>query len=155
MRFAPSVLSGPISLYIRFDKRTQKTYQKAGFSTCTSPIFRSFRESFYPNGKKIVPANIQSLLHSRLALAVWYLDDGSLKTDCKAFRLHTNSFLFSEVQALQKTIELNFDIRSTLHKQNQSFLISIGSKGSQAEKFCNLLKPFVESEIPSMLYKFF
>jgi hypothetical protein len=135
--------------------QTQKTYQKARFSTYTLPLFKSFRENFYQNGKKIVPTNIKSIFHSNLALAVWYLDDGSLKTDCKAFKLHTNNFTFNEVEFLKDTLELNFGVKSKLHKQGKNFILYIGSKNSEARKFNKLIRPFVESEIPSMLYKFF
>ena len=102
-----------------YDKGTQKSYKNAPFSTRTLPIFNSFRESFYPDEKKIVPDNIKSIFRSNLALALWYLDDGSLKTDCRAFRLHTNSFTKFEVSALKDTLELNFQVKSKLHKQGK------------------------------------
>lgn len=70
--------------------------------------------------KKIVPTNIKSIFHSSLALAVWYLDDGSLKTDCRALKLHTNNFTLVEVEMLKDTLELNFDVKSKLHKQRNN-----------------------------------
>lgn len=145
--------SGPIKRYTVYDKRTQKSYEKA--RTCTHPIFNSFRETFYQERKKIVPAAIQSIFHSKLALAVWYLDDGSLKTDCKAFKFHTNSFTTAEVQLLQECLQLNFGRKSKLHKQKNCFVLYIGNTGFQAQKLRDAIKPLVESEIPSMLYKFF
>jgi len=155
-------LCGNIYEYTIYDKRTQKSYKKARFSTRTLPIFNSFRETFYPDGKRIVPDHIKSIFRSNLALAVWYLDDGSLKTDCRAFRLHTNNFTLFEVLALKDTLELNFQVKSLnfqvkskLHKQGKQFILYIGSRGSQAENFSKRIKPLVESEIPSMLYKFF
>lgn len=44
--------SGPISKYTIYDKRTQKTYKKARFYTYTLPLFNTYRELFYQNGKK-------------------------------------------------------------------------------------------------------
>lgn len=110
---------------------------------------------FYKNNKKIVPADIMLHLRSKLALAVWYLDDGALRVDSKAFRLHTNSFTLPEVELLKQTLLSNFDIQSTINKQGNGSILHIGSKSSQAENFSNLIKPFVASEVPSMLYKFF
>lgn len=147
--------SGPISKYTIFDKRTQKTYKKARFYTYTLPLFNTYRELFYQKGKKIVPTDIKSIFHSSLALAVWYLDDGSMKTDCRAFKLHTNNFTMVEVEMLKDTLELNFDVKSKLHKQRNHLILYIGSKHSQAKKFSQVIRPLVESEIPSMLYKFF
>jgi LAGLIDADG DNA endonuclease family len=146
---------GPISKYTVYDKRTNKTYQKARFSTYSLPFFNFYQQLFYQNGKKIVPTNIKSIFHSSLALAVWYLDDGSLKTDCRAFRLHTNNFTLSEVEILKARRELNFNLKSKLHKQSNYFILYVGSRHSEAKKFSNIIRPLVESEIPSMLYKFF
>jgi hypothetical protein len=148
--------SGPISQYTIYDKRTQKTYKKARFSTYTLPLFNYYRELFYRKvALAIVPTNIKSIFHSSLALAVWYLDDGSLKTDCRAFKLHTNNFTLVEVEMLKDTLELNFDVKSKLHKQRNNHILYIGSKHSEAMKFSKVIRPLVESEIPSMLYKFF
>ena len=83
------------------DKRTQKIYQKVRFTTYTDPIFNCYRKLFYKKSKKILPLKIQSLFYSKLTLAVWYLDDGSLRSDSKAFRLHTNNFSIFEVEKLK------------------------------------------------------
>ena len=161
--------------YKIYDKRTQKTYEKARFNTYTLSCFNEYRENFYrgkryevwstPVDRKVVPANIKSLLHSNLALAVWYLDDGALRTDSKAFRLYTNSYNLSEVELLKDTLLMNFNVQSTIrstsvdhtlyHKQSNGSILHIGATGSQAENFCNIIKPIVASTIPSMLYKFF
>ncbi len=147
--------SAPLSLYQVYDKRTGKVYKRARFNTYTTLLFNPYRDLFYQGGKKILPLNIESLLHSSLALAIWYLDDGSLKTDCKAYRPHTNSFTLSEVEILKRVLFKNFGIQSQIHKQGAGFLLYIGSKGSEAKRFGEILLPIVEKRIPSMLYKFF
>jgi len=88
-------------------------------------------------------------------LAVWYLDDGALRKDCSAFRLHTNSYTLSEVELLQQTLFVNFSVTATIHKQGKGFILHIGAKNSQAKKFCNIIKPLVASTMPTMLYKLF
>ena len=108
---------------------------------------------FYKNNKKIVLNTIKNFLDSKTALAIWYLDDGTLRKDCKGLRLHTNSFTHNEVCMLQNVLLENFQIESKLHKQGSSFNIYVGSSNDQSEKFCNIIRPFVTSEIPSMLYK--
>lgn len=47
------------------DKRTNTVYRAMSFSTLTVLCFTSYRELFYPNGKKIVPLNIKELLTLR------------------------------------------------------------------------------------------
>lgn len=144
------------------DKRTKKTYCKTRFNTLTRAYFNKYRDLFYTNQVKCVPTNIEQLLVSDLALAVWYLDDGSLRTDCKAFRLHTNNYTFESVVLLQRTLLSNYGITCGIQKQDankraeeKGFLLSIGSNHGQAERFSAIIKPFVVATLPNMLYKFF
>lgn len=145
----------PLRVYKVFDKRTQKFYDKIRFNSKTLPIFNTFRNHFYVGTKKRIPSNISDYLNSALALAIWYCDDGAKKTDCKAYRFHTNCFSFCEVELLQDALKKNFALKSCIHKQGKGFLIYIGAKDSMAERFCAIVKPIVASKIPSMLYKFY
>lgn len=145
----------PLVVYKVFDKRTQQYYEKIRFNSKTLPIFNPFRNEFYVGKKKIIPSNISDYLNSALALAIWYCDDGEKKTDCKAYRLHTNSFSFCEVELLQGALQKNFALKSAIHKQGKSFLLYIRAKDSMAERFCDIVKPIVAPKIPSMLYKFY
>lgn len=102
-----------------FDKRTGKCYKKARFDTPTPSLFNKFRKIFSIGNTKIVPSTISRYLTSPLALAVWYLDDGGEKTDCKAFRMHTNCYSLPEVKALKEALKKNFGISSAIHKQKR------------------------------------
>lgn len=102
------------------DKRTDKTYYKTRFNTLTRAHFNKYHDLFYKDRVKCVPANIEQLLVSDLALAVWYLDDGSLRTDCKAFRLHTNNYPLDSVVLLQRALLSNYGITSRIQKQDAS-----------------------------------
>ena len=61
----------------RFDKRTEKTYNRLRFFTKTSLIFNEFYFLFYDpvTKKKKVPINICDFLTAR-SLAYWICDDG-------------------------------------------------------------------------------
>jgi len=137
-----------------FDKRTRRCYEKVRFDTLTLSIFEEFRRIFYVGNTKIVPSNISRYLTSPLALAVWYLDDGGKRTDCKAYRLHTNCYSLPEVEVLQEALRKNFDVSSVIHKQGKGFLLYIRARNGQANRFCEVVKPVVSSRIPSMLHKF-
>jgi LAGLIDADG DNA endonuclease family len=56
------------------------------------PLFSEYHQLFYDGKRKRVPPELEKGLTTPLALAVWYLDDGGLRPDCKTFRLHTNNF---------------------------------------------------------------
>ena len=137
-----------------FDKRKGKYYKKVRFDTLTLPIFNKLRKMFYIANTKMVPSNISRYLTSPLALAVWYLDDGGKKTDCKAYKIHTNCYSLPEVELLKEALKNNFGISCAIHKQEKGFLLYIGARNGQANRFCELVKPVVSSRIPSMLHKF-
>nr|YP_009105830.1 putative LAGLIDADG homing endonuclease [Koliella corcontica]YP_009105841.1 putative LAGLIDADG homing endonuclease [Koliella corcontica]AIT94540.1 putative LAGLIDADG homing endonuclease [Koliella corcontica]AIT94547.1 putative LAGLIDADG homing endonuclease [Koliella corcontica] len=144
----------PIVEYSVYDKRNHKNYKKVRFKTLTKPFFNDYYQIFYTNKVKTIPQNIHEYLKSELALAVWYLDDGALRTDCRGLRLHTNSFSFQEVHLLKNVLKKNFEIDCQIHKQGKGFNIYIGTFNKQSEKFCDIIRPVVASKIPSMLYKF-
>ena len=153
-----------IVVYDVFDDRTEKTYKKIRFYTRTDKIFNNFHSMFYNGATRTVPSNIKDFLSSKIALAVWFLDDGAKRTDSNAFRLHTESLSLKNLEVLQDALWDNYGIKSKPHKhrnkntkqeQDQGFILHIGSKGGHAKKLNELLKPFISSEIPSMLYKFF
>ena len=56
----------------------------------------------------VVP-NIEQLLIDPIALAIWYLDDGT-KRDHNACRFATQSFSLEENKFLQSTLETNFNL---------------------------------------------
>lgn len=136
------------------DKRTKKLYHKVRFDTHTLSLFLKFRKLFYFENIKRVPNCISSLLTSPLALTIWYLDDGGKKTDCNAFRLHTTCYSLTEVHLFKNTLKQNFAIKAAIHKQGKGYLLYIGSRNGEADKFCKIVKRVVSSKIPSMLYKF-
>lgn len=55
-----------------------RTYRYRRFQTTALEELGAFRQLFYPEGKKIIPENIQVFFKSPFSLAVWYMDDGYL-----------------------------------------------------------------------------
>ncbi len=141
--------------YSIIDKRNNKVYNKARFKTLTKPIFNEYHKLYYANTTKTIPNNIGDLLKTELALAVWYLDDGALRTNCKGLRIHTNNFSYKEVILLRDVLFENFQVYSKPHKQEKAYNLYIGTSHKQSEKFCDIIRPVVTSKIPSMLYKLF
>jgi hypothetical protein len=126
----------------RPDKRTGKNYKSVRFYTISLPCFKELYESFYPEGKKIVPSNIGELLTLR-GLAYWIADDGYWCGN--GVHLCTESFTIEEVNLLVKTLTEKFNLECSLNKRSNSFRIRISSKS--IPKLQNLLAP----HMPSMM----
>lgn len=102
---------------------------------------------FYPNGKKIVPINIDKLL-TPIGLAYWSMDDGCKLG--KGFKISTNSYTKEEVELLVKVLKNKFDLNSTIHNFGKD-QYTIYIKSDSMDKFKSLVTPYFHS---SMLYKF-
>jgi recombination protein RecA len=128
----------------RFDNRTKKKYTSI---TCYSIIddYLKYRKLFY-NEKKIITDEILNLLEP-LAIAVWYMDDGSLYyngNNCH-LTLAVNSFDAEEVELIINYFKNKFDINFKYNKK-QIRLTSV----KEVLKFESFFKRFYH---PTMEYK--
>ena len=53
-----------------------KSYQYVRAQSYSGSEFGKLSKSFYKDGEKVIPKNIQNLLKDPLSLAVWFMDDG-------------------------------------------------------------------------------
>lgn len=139
------VLAAPQS---KEQKIKETMYEKYWFSTVSIGALRFYGQLFYVRNKKVVPKMISKLI-TPISLAVWFMDDGSLKSQFHRARI-INTQCFSEIdlQRLQDMLVKKFYIHTTLRKQKEGKQIYIPS--AEIEKFVNIIQPFV---IPSMEYK--
>ena len=127
---------------------------KYGFTTYSHGKLRYYGQQFYSKDKKKVVPKIISKLLNPLAIAIWYLDDGSWKSARhKTFIIHTHAFSKQELKNLQRALE-NFKIKTRLHRQNREektywrmYVLS-----ESAAEFRKLIIPIV-NQMPSMEYK--
>lgn len=118
------------------------------FTTYSSAKLRFYAQQFYVNKKKIMPKLIGKLL-SPLALAVWFMDDGSWKSNHhKTYIIHTLGYSKKELAIVRKILEQKYGITIGIHKQYQQWRIYVYSES--APLFRKLIEPYV---IPSMKYK--
>ena len=123
-------------------------YEKYWFNTLSSGSLRFYAKEFYRDGKKIVPELIHRWL-SPLAIAVWYMDDGSIKSRFhKTVLLNTHSFSKISLKRLQKVLLDRYVVKTTLQKQREGIQIYIISE--TIDKFLNIIEPHI---LPSMRYK--
>lgn len=118
------------------------------FSTYSSGVLRFYGQQFYPNGKKVIPKIIEKII-TPLSLAVWFMDDGSIKSrEHKTFLIHTHGYSKNDLELMKKVLEKKFGIKVGLQKQYTKWRLYIYSES--AEKFADLISPYL---LPSMQYK--
>nr|YP_009945127.1 LAGLIDADG endonuclease [Monilinia laxa]QOE17491.1 LAGLIDADG endonuclease [Monilinia laxa] len=128
---------GSVSYYIRFESFTHTS-------------FNWIQKEFYPKGRKIVPACIETYL-TPLALAIWVQDDGC-KIQKKGFKFCTNGYTLREVKLLSSILTNKYGLKTSIIKTgvvNQYGIYVI--KGSM-ETLINIVRPYVHK---SMLYKLY
>lgn len=130
-------------------KKNNKEYVL--FNTYSHGAFRFYAQQFYINRKKIIPKLIKKLLDP-IALAIWYMDDGSWKsTHHKTFIIHTVGFVKKDLELIQKVLRENFRIETSLHKQKEKYW-RLYIKSESAEMFRKIIEPYT-SKFPSMQSK--
>ena len=142
--FKEFCLKGPYSLD-QFDSRTKKFYHHYRFSTLSKPVFNNFYSIFYSKRRKIVPKDIKRLLVNPLSLAVWYMDDGFRRRDCKSLYLCTSAYTDKEHLLLLEVLKMNFNIDAKVHFAAGNARIYIPA--SSAKQFCNLVKDYVLEDL--------
>lgn len=135
------------NLPILFEQKYgDKTYQAYRFGTLGFSSFMCIYKLFYTNKKvKVIPKNISELL-TPLALAIWVMDDGTWKNP--GVRIATNCFTKEDVELLSLALDSKFNLKSSLHKNNNNYQLYI-----KQESIPLLRKLILRYMVPSMLYK--
>lgn len=133
---------------IKRQKRDEKVNIKYWFNTFSHGSLRFYAQQFYRNRKKVVPRSIHKWL-TPLSLAVWFMDDGSIKSSQhKARIINTQGYTKEEVEHLIDILWKKFRVRAKLRKQKEGYQIYLLSE--TIERFVGIVRPYI---IPSMRYK--
>lgn len=125
-----------------------KEYEKYWFNTLSSGSFRFYAQQFYLKSRKVVPRLIKKLL-TPLSLAVWYMDDGGIKSKAHSTVLFsTHGFDDGSIHHLRQALLEKFGIKSTTRSQREGKQIYLLSE--TIEIFRDLIVPLIH---PSMKYK--
>lgn len=123
-------------------------YNKYWFNTLSSGSFRFYAHQFYQDKKKIAPRLITKML-TPLALAVWFMDDGSIKSKAhKTVFFNTHGFDVRSIKLLQKALLDKFGIKTIIRKEKYGRQIYLLSE--TIDKFAAIIIPYIH---PSMCYK--
>jgi len=145
--FEPFVGTEPKLTNRKPDSRTGLIYNSLIFRTFSLPCFNEYHFMFYPNGKKIIPLNIEEHL-TEIGLAFWIMDDGGKNTHGDLI-LHTNSYTLEEVELLISVLNNKFNLFSKIYKRSiNQWAILIPKK--ELPKVRKLVSNYIHS---SMEYK--
>lgn len=125
------------------DKRTGKKYPTFKGNSKAHEEFTKIYHLFYPEGKKIITKKILDNITHPIALAYWFMDDGT-----KEGQIATNGFTLKEVELLQEWL-LNFwKLSTSINKNYNNYTLRILAKSRK--QFEELIKPYM---VESMYYK--
>ena len=89
----------------KLKKVWNKIHCNYGFSTYGHRLLGYFQKGFYRERKKVIPSSLIKNI-TPLALAVWYMDDGSIKSNKhKGVFLNTQRFGKTDVKTLQGILD--------------------------------------------------
>jgi recombination protein RecA len=115
--------------------------------SCGLPQLHFYRNLFYPEDHKVIPVECLNWL-DELALAVWYMDDGSFTKTSGQVRIATCSFKVHEISMIQGWLMGKYGILSYIHINRNYPVLCIATNHN--DKFFGLIEPHL---IPSMRYK--
>lgn len=116
------------------------------YTLCTrrAITLNKYRDMFYKD-KKYINRYVYKL--KALGLAIWFMDDGSSNNN--RYFLYTNCFDIKSLLLLQKMLNHNFNIKTTLNKCREGQYI-IYIKSESRELFTTIISPYI---CDSMKYK--
>ena len=118
------------------------------FSTLSHPSFTQIYRICYPDGRKTISSEWLEKIDSPLALATWYMDDGSLSKSAVQFSTHR--FSKQENLLLQQWLKNRWKIDSKIAKDSRDRGYFLRLLAKDRDLFFDLIRSQV---IPPMQYK--
>jgi hypothetical protein len=141
----PWVFTVPKISY-RYRENGTKYAKSWWFRTIRHPLLTELYRLFYKENKKVIPRCLDEYLDS-LGLAVWIMDDGSVRR--KAIDISTYSFSEAEIKFLLRILKEKFDLNGNYYRdRDKGYRMYFNVKETQ--KLIEIIKPYV---IDSMKYK--
>lgn len=133
-------------LYTKITKNNKVLY-KYRIATYTFSSLNWLHEMFYKDNKKIIPKSIGEYL-TPLALAIWFMDDGSKLG--KGAKIATNCFSHKELEYLCLILKKKYNLDTSFHTGGKDKGETIYLKSTSMANFAKIVKPFM---LRSLYYK--
>ena len=129
--------------------RTYETQQGASSTTrlvtVASPVFTPFARLFYKDRVKHVPPTLGQMV-TPLGVAVWYMDDGSLKSShSKGVFFNTQGFSKEETDQLCDMLRDTFQLHAWKRPDSGRYRIYVS--GKSYERLHALITPFFTDDM--------
>jgi LAGLIDADG DNA endonuclease family len=132
--------------YIKQSKTKYNHSPTYRYDTIAHPFLTELRRKFYPNGVKTVSKEWLNHI-DELALAVWFMDDGSLNKRYGTMLISTNNFSYEEHVLIQQWFLNRWDIPVKIESRKSSWTgktqYSIRINSSVAKRFREIISPYV------------
>jgi len=123
-----------------------KNYPGYYHTSHTCPAFGKYRTMFYNENVKVVTREILNQLQP-LALAVWYMDDGSKMYNMCS--IATNSFTHNECQMIVDSFSWKYGLDARIHNDKDNKRV-VAIPTATRPKFFDLIREYIH---PTMMYK--
>lgn len=117
-RLAPFVVSDTPSIRITESTKAFSATALYSYNTIFHPFLTQIRELAYPDNVKTVTSQLLELVDD-VALAIWFMDDGSLNKRYGTMSISTNSFTLEENELIQSWFLDKYGLETKIEKQVQ------------------------------------
>lgn len=115
-------------------------------------IFKKYRKLCYPNGKKIVSNKFIKRI-GKLAIVVWYFDDGNYNPMMNTISIFSMGFSYEENQKLQRMLKDRFNLNFRISHENRGDLYFLRCFGKDTDNFLDFIKKNVIFIPKNLIYK--
>lgn len=119
------------------DRRTGKLYECYTLFTPRNPALNVWYNSFYKNGKKVIPFDLFDYF-TDVSLAFMFMDDG-FRLSSGGLSIATNCFTEEEVKRFRLFLFEKFKLETSYHKSNGTIYILKKS----VQHFIKLVSPYI------------
>lgn len=151
-QFPRLFLGKPVYLE-RTHPKTNHVYKYWRWQSNSTPILGKWHSLFYANGRKCLPKDLVKILSQPLALAVWYMDDGSFyqNNHNRYSMIYLGRVSPEEAEIAQTAISQNFKINTKIYdkkKKGYALFFSV----AETRKLHDLIRPYT---LPLFNYKLY
>ncbi len=139
-------------LFVDYVKTPPKSYvSKVGdkrwtFNTTVTDLGLKLSEMFYKKTggkhKKKMPSKKDLVYYlSPIGLAYWFMDNGSLKSNCLSYYLNTDCYSLCELKVIREVFKEKYNIDINFHKQRSNYRVYIPKR--ESKKFYTIIEKYV------------
>lgn len=129
----------PFTAHMFKSTNVEGDYTGLSFYTHGCKALRSYYDLFYPEGKRVFPINLEDII-TPFALAVWYMDDGSVN---RGFYPRISFGLGEPSLSRAKRALHRLGLKPTVYGEGAGCSIEFRQKDKQNERFLEMVAPYV------------